>query len=60
MFGKIDLMDSFSFFQLEKKYSQDVIAKLMDKEVDGRKLRVEVAGPRKGGGGGSDGSHRCA
>ena len=51
VFGKIDLMDSFSFFQLEKKYSQEVIEKLTGKEVEGRKLRVEIAGPRQGGGG---------
>ena len=48
-FGKIDMMDSFSFFQLEKQFSKDVIEKLSEKEVDGRKIRIELAGPKKGG-----------
>ena len=50
-FGRIDMMDSFSFFQIEKQFSQDIISNLSEKEVDGRKLRVEIAGPKQGSGG---------
>ena len=48
--GKIDMMDSFSFFQIEKEFTQEVISKLGEKELDGRALRIEVAGPRKNAG----------
>ena len=52
--GRIDMMDSFSFFQIEKEFTQQVIKELSSKDYDGRALRVEVAGPRKGGGGGGN------
>ncbi|MDR0349738.1 MAG: DEAD/DEAH box helicase [Tannerella sp.] len=46
--GKIDLMDNFSFFEVEDKEVQRVIKNMNNYEVDGRPIAVEPA-QEKGG-----------
>ncbi|MDR1644718.1 MAG: DEAD/DEAH box helicase [Tannerellaceae bacterium] len=49
--GKIDLRDSFSFFEVEEKESQRVMNRMNGFEVDGRRISVEPAQGKKGEGG---------
>lgn len=54
--GRIDLMKSFSFFEVEEKQTQAVLKGLNNTVFNGRKVTVEVAGDEKpvssrGGGG---------
>jgi ATP-dependent RNA helicase DeaD len=48
--GKIDLRDSFSFFEVEEKESQRVMSRMNGFEVDGRRISVEPAQGKKGEG----------
>ena len=41
--GKIDLMKNFSFFEIEKRSTQNVINALSGEELAGRKVSVEIA-----------------
>jgi ATP-dependent RNA helicase DeaD len=50
--GKIDLRDSFSFFEVEEKESQRVMTRMNAFEVDGRRISVEPAQEKKGENGG--------
>ena len=50
--GKESFITSKYFWDLEKELTQKIIQALDKKDVDGRELRIEVAGPRQGGGGG--------
>ncbi len=47
--GEIDIMREFSFFEVEKSLSDEVMRKMNGKQVDGHEIRVELAGPKKGG-----------
>jgi ATP-dependent RNA helicase DeaD len=42
--GRIDLMQNYSFFEVDEKQASDVIAALNRAKVNGRKVTVEVAG----------------
>ena len=46
--GRIDLLDNFSFFEVEEQEAQRVIKSMNDYEVDGRSISVELA-QEKGG-----------
>lgn len=49
--GRIDLMRSFSFFEVEEKQAQAVLKGLNNTVFNGRKITVEVAGEEGGGNG---------
>ena len=53
--GRIDMKDSFSFFEVSEAKGQDAIDRLNTSAHDGRSLRVEESGDRRGGGGRSYG-----
>jgi len=44
--GHIDIMRNFSFVDIDKTYSQEVINRMNGQKIDGYKLVVEMAGPR--------------
>ena len=46
--GRIDLLDAFSFFEVESKSAQRVMDKMNRYEVDGRKLVVDRAKDKNG------------
>ncbi|MDR2809122.1 MAG: DEAD/DEAH box helicase [Tannerellaceae bacterium] len=46
--GKIDLRDSFSFFEVEERESQRVMTRMNAFEIDGRRISVEPAQDKKG------------
>jgi len=46
--GRIDLMKSFSFFEVEGSRAKEVIEALNRAEVNGRKITVEIAGEEQG------------
>jgi ATP-dependent RNA helicase DeaD len=46
--GKIDLRDSFSFFEIEEKEAQRMMNRMNGFEVDGRRISVEPAQGKKG------------
>lgn len=48
--GKIDLMKAFSFFEVESGEARNVIKGLSQTDWYGRKINVEVAGGKGGGG----------
>lgn len=51
--GRIDIMQNFSFFEVEEKMANQVVKTLSRKKWDGRKVSVEIAGAddhRKEGG----------
>jgi len=48
--GRIDLLKSFSFFEVEESFEKQVIDALCDQEFNGRKVIVEKASERTGGG----------
>lgn len=50
--GKIDLLNNFSFFEVEEKEATRVISSLKDADFQGRRISVEIAQPSQGGGGG--------
>lgn len=41
--GKIDLLNSFSFFEVESGYSEDLIDSLNNQNYNGRRVAVEIA-----------------
>lgn len=53
--GRIDLFREFSFFEVDKKYADQVLQGMRNAEFNGEGLRVEFAG-EKGEGGGRGGS----
>jgi len=54
--GKIELLRNFSFVEVDKEYEQEVIDKLSNSKLKGKKVSLEVASPkpsrRKSNGGG--------
>ncbi len=46
-FGKVDILKSFSFFEVEKKYESDVLNSLNNNQYDGKKVSVEVSEEKK-------------
>ncbi len=57
---KVDVMDSFSFFNIEEKHKDLVLQAFDDFKLNGRRVSVEISkeGRRKGGGGRSGGKGR--
>ncbi|MDR0428846.1 MAG: DEAD/DEAH box helicase [Tannerellaceae bacterium] len=51
--GKIDLLDNFSFFEVEEGAADKVMKKMNGFEIDGRRISVELAQGKKGEGKGS-------
>jgi ATP-dependent RNA helicase DeaD len=45
--GEISMLDSFSFIEVDKKYSRDVIEQMKDKRVKGVNVNLEVAKPKE-------------
>lgn len=45
--GEISMLDSFSFVEVEKKYSRDVIEQMKDKNIKGVSVNLEVAKPKR-------------
>ncbi len=57
--GRIDVMKSFSFFEIDKQYTDKVLDGLNDAVFEGVSVSSEIAKERQSGGGGSDrGSRR--
>ncbi len=52
--GKIDIMKSFSFFEIDKQYTDKVLGGLSGFTFEGVKLNSEIAKERPSGGGDSD------
>ncbi len=44
--GKIDILNSYSFFELEKGYEQQAVKRAQGFEYKGRTIRIDVAGDR--------------
>ncbi|MCL4130961.1 UNVERIFIED_CONTAM: hypothetical protein GTU68_032671 [Idotea baltica] len=55
---KVDVKESFSFFNTEKEHQEKVLAFFTDYKHDGRFVNVEVSENRGGGGGRSRGGRR--
>jgi len=53
--GRIDLKNSFSFFELENEYAESAIKALSNQELCGRKVRLELSNPLQGEGQSSHG-----
>lgn len=45
--GRIEILKSFSFFEIEKGYKEDVLEKMNQAEFNGRNVIVEVTSPSK-------------
>jgi ATP-dependent RNA helicase DeaD len=45
--GKIDLKGAYSFFEVDKKYTDQIMKGFEGVEVRGRKVRLELSGPHK-------------
>jgi ATP-dependent RNA helicase DeaD len=56
--GQIDLKGAYSFFEVDKAKSQDVLNGFNNVEYQGRAVRVEVTAEKSGGGGRSGGGRR--
>jgi ATP-dependent RNA helicase DeaD len=56
--GKIDLRDTYSFFEVEEKDASRVMSGMGSFEVGGRTISVVPAQEKKAGGGGGGGSRR--
>lgn len=44
--GRIDILNSYSFFELEKSFAQQAVKRAQDFEYKGRVVRIDVAGDR--------------
>ncbi len=47
--GKVDMLDKFSFFEIPKTYLEEVMINLIDQNLKGRKVNLEVANKKQGG-----------
>ena len=45
--GEISMLDSFSFVEVDKKYSKDVVEQMKDKNIKGVRVNLEVAKPKE-------------
>ena len=53
--GRIDILDSFSFFEADNDLSDSIIQKVNGADYEGHNVKVEVTKKREGGGGGNRG-----
>lgn len=51
--GKVDMLDKFSFFEVPKNHLGDIMANLIGETLKGRKVNIEVANKKQGGGRGN-------
>tara|TARA_B110000305_G_scaffold4604_1_gene4497 strand:+ start:122 stop:2017 length:1896 start_codon:yes stop_codon:yes gene_type:complete len=51
--GRIDILDSFSFFDADKDLADKIIKEVNGADYEGHRVKVEVTKKRDGGGGGS-------
>ncbi len=49
--GKIDIMDSFSFFEVDTSFEQEILAAFTDYKYKGMNVTVELSKEKKSGGG---------
>jgi len=49
-FGKVDILKSFSFFEVEKQYESEVLNSLNNNQYDGKRVSVEVSEEKKSSG----------
>jgi len=56
--GQIEILKSFSFFEIDKNYANDVLEKLNGAEFNNRRLIIELTSKPKGGRGRSSRSSR--
>lgn len=56
--GKIDIMKSFSFFEIDKQYTDKVLEGLNGYGFEGVKVNSEIAKERPSGGGNDRGGNR--
>lgn len=56
--GKIDIMKSFSFFEIDKQYTDKVLSGLSGYTFEGVKVNSEIAKERPSGGGGDRAGNR--
>lgn len=47
--GKVDMLDKFSFFEVPKKYLEDVMTSLIGESLKGRRVNIEVANKKQDG-----------
>jgi ATP-dependent RNA helicase DeaD len=50
--GQIEILDTFSFFELDKNFTDETIAAFVDTTFNGRSVNVEVTEKKKRSGGG--------
>ena len=55
--GAIDILDTFSFFEIDKNYEDATLSAFLDNQpdFDGRSVNVEITKKERGGGGGRRG-----
>ncbi|WP_111708465.1 DEAD/DEAH box helicase [Lutibacter citreus] len=58
--GQIEILDTFSFFELDKNYTEDTISSFQQKDVsfEGRSVNVEITEKKRSGRGGGGGGRR--
>ncbi|MBI9041468.1 DEAD/DEAH box helicase [Lutibacter sp.] len=56
--GQIEILDTFSFFELDKNYQEETLSSFQNNDVDfeGRNVNVEITEKKRSGRGGSGGS----
>ena len=47
--GRVDMLDKFSFFEIPKKYLDDVMTSLIGESLKGRRVNIEVANKKENG-----------
>ena len=52
--GRIDMKGMYSFFEVEERFQKDVMDGMRGLDLQGRKIRVDIAGELKEGGGNRD------
>ncbi|NQX80982.1 MAG: DEAD/DEAH box helicase [Flavobacteriaceae bacterium] len=50
--GSIDILDTFSFFEIDKNYEQEALDSIIGADFNGRNVNLEVTKAKRGGGGG--------
>ncbi len=56
--GQIEILDTFSFFELDKNFTDETIAAFVDANFNGRNVNVEITQKRKSNRGGRRGEDR--
>ncbi|WP_196892911.1 DEAD/DEAH box helicase [Aureivirga marina] len=56
--GQIEILDTFSFFELDKNYQDETLSSFEDTSFNGRTVNVEITKKQKKSGGGDRGGRR--